>query len=361
MVNCDFCILGAGIAGLSLADALTEKDYSVVVLEKDEIGSGASGTPGGLVNPATGRKGKKIWKAEPCYQAIRQNLNKVLEFSSQPFFKNNGLLRPALSPKMARKMHQEYEKTDWPTGWCYWQNEQQIKERHPGINCVGGGLWLPIGLTADVKAYLKAYARFLQSAGVEVQTGVEINYHQKKDHWIIETSASTVKSHNLIFATGFATIDHPFWRFLPLEGVKGRLAVFKANKSLLNFDYSISSIGYIAHFGKGNKFVQGSTYEHYYNITRTDKEALQYLRSRTRKVLPNLAQNAKLIKQWTGVRTNTPNRKPVIGEHPVIKNLHLFTGLGSKGLMFGKFLARHYADHLRNGRSVYGEVSIGRF
>ena len=55
----DFCILGAGIAGLSLADALQEKGYRVIVLEKNDIASGASGSPGALVNPAAGRRAKK--------------------------------------------------------------------------------------------------------------------------------------------------------------------------------------------------------------------------------------------------------------------------------------------------------------
>jgi glycine/D-amino acid oxidase-like deaminating enzyme len=358
----DFCILGGGIAGLSLADALAEQDYSVILLENDDIASGASGTPGGLVNPATGRRGKKTWKAELCYAAISRNMEKVQEFSSSSFFKNNGLLRPALTTKMARKMHQEFNQTAWPDGWCDWKTEQQIKELHPGINCVEGGLWLPIACTVDVKAYLKAYALFLQEpADIEIQTHTKTDYHQLDGRWIIYTSKMRLKSKNLVFATGFATIDHPFWDFLPLEAVKGQVAAFKAPKSLLTFEHSISSMGYIARLDKTDEFIQGSTYEHHFDDLRTDRKGEEYLRSRSRKVLPKLAQNAKLVEQWAGVRVNTPDRKPVVGAHPEIKNLHLFTGLGSKGLMFGKFLANHYADHLKNGTPIFPEVSIRRF
>lgn len=99
----DFCILGSGIAGLSLADALVDHGYSVIILEKDDIATGASGTPGGLVNPATGRRGKKTWKAERCYKAILQNLKKVQDSSSQLFYQNNGLLRPPLPQKWLGK------------------------------------------------------------------------------------------------------------------------------------------------------------------------------------------------------------------------------------------------------------------
>jgi glycine/D-amino acid oxidase-like deaminating enzyme len=357
----DFCILGAGIAGLSLADAFAEQDFSIIVLEKDDIAFGASGTPGGLVNPATGRQGKKTWKAEVCYAAICRNLEKVQKFSSRPFYKKNGLLRPALSNKMARKMHREFDQTAWPNGWCYWQTEQQIKKHHPGINCVKGGLWLPIALTVDVKAYLKAYAQFLQAAGVEIQTHAKANYHRENGYWIIHTSNMHFRSKNLIFATGFSTIDHLFWNFLPLEGVKGQIAAFKATKSLLTFKHSISSMGYIARLDKTNGFIQGSTYEHNFDDLGTDEEGAKYLRSRTQKVLPELAQHAKLVKQWAGARVNTPDRKPVIGAHHKMKSLHVFTGLGSKGLMYGKFLANHYAKHLKSGSFVFPEVSIKRF
>ncbi|MDZ7681126.1 MAG: FAD-dependent oxidoreductase [Fodinibius sp.] len=66
----DFCILGAGLAGLSLADALAEKGFTTTVVDKSTVAAGASGTPGGLVNPATGRRAKKSWRAENCYTAI---------------------------------------------------------------------------------------------------------------------------------------------------------------------------------------------------------------------------------------------------------------------------------------------------
>src|SRR5699024_8464651 len=122
-----------------------------------------------------------------------------------------------------------------------------------------------------------------------------------------------------------------------------------------------SSMGYIARLGNADKFVQGSTYEHGFDNLQTDENGEKYLRSRTEKVLPDLAKNAKLIKQWAGARINTPDRKPVLGKHPEIEGLYVFTGLGSKGLMYGKFLAEHYADHLKNGSPLFPEVSIKRF
>ena len=46
-IRCDVLVVGAGFAGLSAAIELSRRGYSVVVLEADRVGSGASGRNGG--------------------------------------------------------------------------------------------------------------------------------------------------------------------------------------------------------------------------------------------------------------------------------------------------------------------------
>src|SRR5699024_2614472 len=134
----DFCVLGAGLAGLSVGDALQEHGFETIVVEKNAIGSGASGTPGGLVNPAIGRRGTKVWKAEEGAQAISDNLAKIQQHGDESFYQNNGLHRQALLEKMNQKIKEQNELTLWPDGWCQCKSEQEIKELHPDIQCVDG-------------------------------------------------------------------------------------------------------------------------------------------------------------------------------------------------------------------------------
>ena len=357
----DFCILGAGIAGLSMADALNEKGFSVCVIEKSTIAAGASGTPGGLVNPATGRRGTKTWKAEECHAAIEESLEKASSFTEHPFYRKNGVLRPALLKKMARKMRDQYDKTTWVEGWCQWKTEEEIKEMHPGINCVDGGLWLPHGLTVDVGAYLQALGKYLRQQGVKIFTQTDPSVQTEGDHWKIETGDQSIISTNLLHATGYETIHSTYWNHLPLHPIKGQVGLFEAPEELMSFDHSISSLGYIARLDDSNRFIQGSTYDHDFDDVIPNEEGLDYLRGRMKRTLPQLEEHAKLIQQWAGVRASTPNYKPILGRHPKHNNLHVFTGLGSKGLMYGKFLANHYAEHLTEEVSLYPSVSINRF
>lgn len=52
MVECDTVIIGGGLAGLTTALELARADVSVVVLEAEQVGFGASGRNGGIVSPS---------------------------------------------------------------------------------------------------------------------------------------------------------------------------------------------------------------------------------------------------------------------------------------------------------------------
>jgi len=57
----DVIIIGAGIAGATIAHALTQKNQKVLVIDKNGIASGGSGAAGAFVSPKIG-KGSSLQK-----------------------------------------------------------------------------------------------------------------------------------------------------------------------------------------------------------------------------------------------------------------------------------------------------------
>lgn len=352
--------MGAGLAGISLADALLRNGVSVCVIDVGEIASGASGTPLGLVNPATGRYGTKTWLAEECYHSIYSSLKETQAQTPAIFFRKSGVLRPALDEKIASKMKENYKSTNWPENWCQWLDEKEMYEVNKELSCVDGGIWLPVGLTVNISAYLKNKARILMQHEAKFITNAEYEITNKKHGFEISLSdGSKIQSANIIYTAGFDSIKNKYWDFLPLIAVKGQMATFKKT-SPLEFDYAISALGYIASLSE-SEFVIGSTYEHNFEHRNPDKNGLEYLTKRMSRVYPSLIEASTLTGQWAGVRASTPNRKPILGQHPENKNLFIFTGLGSKGLLYSAYLSEIMGNYLIDSAEVPDEISIERF
>ena len=70
----DVCVIGAGFTGLSTALNLAERGYSVIVLEAERVGFGASGRCGGLIG--SGQR-KDVLEAEDQFGYDTSKLQRV--------------------------------------------------------------------------------------------------------------------------------------------------------------------------------------------------------------------------------------------------------------------------------------------
>jgi glycine/D-amino acid oxidase-like deaminating enzyme len=356
----DFCVLGAGLAGLAVSKSLIESGASVCLIDVKDIASGASGTPLGLVNPATGRAGTKTWHAEECYDAVYDDLKEVQDSTDVRIFDKTGVLRPAQDEKMASRMHQNVTDQDWPEGWCSWLDSKEVKDTNPDIHCFEGAMWLPHALTVNTGAYLNTKARMLSEKGLTIYTDINYTLSKENDGFKMTISGSEdIHAKNVIHTTGSSTKESSYWDYLPIHPIKGQVAIFESPKTK-DFKFSISALGYIASISD-TRFVAGSTYEHNYDHLQPDNQGLSYLTNRLSGVYPVLFEEAKLVDQWAGVRASSPNKKPILGRHPEHENLFVFTCLGSKGLLYSAYLGKTLTNFILKGSAIPKEISLNRF
>lgn len=360
-VNSDAAILGAGIAGISIARSLSEKGLNVLLLDKSDAGSGASGAPLALLNPATGRRAKKAWEAEKCLYKSVDVLKNLQMKTTDPVFAQNSVVRPAIEKNLAKDFRESPQKYEWPDSWIEWLDKDIIKELIPGVACHEGGLRISPAATVHLPNYIKASILDLTEKGIRYIGNTNPNIVRAESGWDIQIGEYNFSASYLIHTAGKGIMDFVEWDFLNLECVKGQtLSVFFQDE--IPFRCSISAMGYIAHLpAYPRMLVIGSTYEHSFDHVNPDPEGKEYLLKKMRTILPGLSIDITGFEQWSGARMSTSNYLPVIGEHPQIKNLFVFTGLGSKGLMYGQHCADLLADHIIYRTPLPADLSPLRF
>tara|TARA_R110002124_G_scaffold46903_1_gene140201 strand:- start:344 stop:1462 length:1119 start_codon:yes stop_codon:yes gene_type:complete len=366
--NYAYCILGAGLAGLSLAKSLKKvSNCSILIIDPNGIAGGASGSPIGLVNPATGRYANQTWNAEVAVETVKSNLEEISASTTKKFFKKTGIIRPAMDQKIARRMQENLESTDWPKNWVRWLSVNELENKFPKLENTDGGLWVKEGFTVAIPNYLTALADFLKEKDVDIieHKSFELNKPDSSpdefQNWSISFSdeSTTIKAKNLIVTAGIKTKDFDFLKDLPLIPVKGQVSVYECEDEF-PYDAAVSALGYFATLD-GKTFVAGSTYEHKFEYEEPDDFGVEYISNRLLKVMPHLKGRIKLIDQWSGIRASTPDRMPIVGHHPDIRNCFVFAGLGSKGLLYSGFLSNIISLYFKNQGLIPDEVSIDRF
>ncbi len=358
----DFCILGAGLAGLSLAKSISDfKEADVLVLDPNGVAGGASGSPIGLVNPATGRYANQSWRAADSIHQTLKNLEDIASASNERFFKKSGVIRPALEDKIAERMKANLEESYWEPGWVEWLDEGEIESKYPGLNCVQGGVQVSCGVTVSIPEYLYSIKNHLTSKEhIEVIEGQAFDVKPHNNDWYITIKDGLkTRCKKLIVTAGIRTTDYDFFEALPLIPVKGQVLLMECDDHF-PYESAVSAGGYFASLD-GKTFVAGSTYEHKFDHENPDEYGEEYILRRLFKVMPQLKGKVKIIDRWAGVRASTPDRLPVLDKHPEIGNCYVMAGLGSKGLLYSSLLGYELAAHLTKESDLPTELSIDRF
>jgi glycine/D-amino acid oxidase-like deaminating enzyme len=69
----------------------------------------------------------------------------------------------------------------------------------------------------------------------------------------------------------------------------------------------------------------------------------------------------EVINQNWGIRPTTPDRRLLLGPHPLHKHRIIFNGLGTKGVSLAPYFSGQLAAWLEGESEITPEVNIGRF
>ncbi|MDE3046469.1 MAG: FAD-binding oxidoreductase [Verrucomicrobiota bacterium] len=316
-------IVGAGFAGLALTWHLLQKEMEVTLFDSEEGSASAVST--GLLNPFPAKLGIRSWRATEGMQATKELLEVAEKALGRSVAERTGVLRLALQESIKQAFRERANEDPE----AIWWDPEQVIEKVLGARPVPG-LWIPSGITVYSKLYLQGLRKACQKARFEKKVIGSLQELSSYDYAIL--------------AVGAGISRFPECAHLLLEPLKGQALLCSWPAGHL--PCGLAGLGHITSTEDPALCHIGSTYERGFADALPTPEAILKLKKQAAAFYPP-AENATVLHVEAGVRVC---RKQ--GYRPIVEQLGpkawVFTGLGSRGLLYHALLARDLATHLTN-------------
>jgi glycine/D-amino acid oxidase-like deaminating enzyme len=351
----DVVIVGAGIVGAACADEFAGRGMRVAVVDREGIGSGATGAAMGHIvvmddseaQFALTRYSQQLW------HKLQNELPDDVEYEQR------GTIWIAADDdemQEVRRKHDHYSARGVPAQAL---DSGDLRRLEPNLReGLAGGLLVP----EDCILYPPAAARFLieraQSRGAELRLGCAVV--QIGDGRVRFTDGSVISAEAIINAAGPNSTD--LMPELPVRKRKGHLAITDrypgfAHHQLVELGYLKSahsvasdSVAFNIQPRRNGQVVVGSSRQYGAENTGVDAPILSRMLDRAQQYLPGLA-GTTIIRSWSGFRAATLDKLPLIGPWPRDKSLFIATGHEGLGITTSLATARILADQLSGAAS----------
>jgi tRNA 5-methylaminomethyl-2-thiouridine biosynthesis bifunctional protein len=366
----DRCVvIGAGLAGASVAAALARRGWQVQVLDQANTpAAGASGLPVGLVVPQVSR--------DDCVlsRLSRAGARLMLQQASEMLVKGKDW---GPSGVLERQIDGEPQlPPQWPADGLTWSQEMPDADMSNANCSVGPGLWHPHGAWIKPAELVKAW---LAQSGITFQGGVQVAaLRQRNGGWdVLDDTGECITSVNQVVlanASGaFELLSELQQTNNTVKGLRSNLFETQAMRGLLTWagdsgaDQATETHGFPAFpvngsgslipaipVAQGTAWFMGSSYQDATETERSDVDNHAINLAHLRQLLPEVANRlgpafeSDGVNAWKGVRCVTVDRLPVVGSLQVNgqAGLWICAGMGSRGLSFSALCAELLAARM---------------
>ncbi len=348
----DVVIVGAGIVGSAIAEALARTDHTVLILDRDRGLTGATGRGMGHLVALDGPPGQlelcrlslELWRRKKWGETVQWNPTGTLWVAE-----NDQDLAAARAKQSA--LAEGGVVSNLVTTAELRRIEPLLAEN------LAGGLLVP----NDAVVYPPAAARQLLEDAEHhgARLDLDATVSRVGDGEVRLARGETIHSRHIVIAAGWESSGllaklSPDVRVVPKKGELGITwrSPFSVNHQLVELGYMRSahasagdSVAFNAQPRPGGQTLVGSSRSLSDSTRRVDPERVSRMMKRAVRFLPFLAQ-LPWVRCWSGFRPATADHLPLIGPHPHDPTLLLATGHEGLGITQSLGTARLICDHI---------------
>jgi hypothetical protein len=342
-----FIIVGRGLAATCLMHQFYKQDISFIVIGNNQL-SLSSRVAAGIWNPVVFKRLTSSWMAKDLIfklEAFYSNCEKILD---KKFVNYRELIKPFTEEqeKVLWQKKSQNELIDFLDNEIYSANEQ-----HQNFKIINQYGKVKKAGSLDVPSFIDATDTYFKNKIInETFDYDQLSIQQN------EIKYKEIVSKNIIFCEGYLVKNNPYFNWIPLVPAKGETITIKTDGiKLKNFIFNRD--GFIVDI-ENSTYKVGATYEWQKLNDDISEEGLKTLKQKLDKMIESPYQ---IISHEAGVRPSSKDRRPIIGPHPKFKNLFVFNGLGSKGVMLAPYFSENFVLFYLEKEKLNTEVNIQRF
>ena len=354
-VGADVVVVGGGIAGVSTAYFLGEAGFKCVVVERDSVGSHASGFAYGglssLVGPGptlpVAAEGMRLHRQ--LSQSLPEETGTNIEFRDRPS------LSLAFSEEETEAAKDGLAWKQVQEGYAVrWLGPEEVGSVEPqaSSNTFGG---VYVEGTAHVEPYrlMLALTQASEKRRATIVTGRVTGLMRQGDRVTgVTLEDGEIAAPHVVLAMGpWAEAASPWLGLpIPIRPLKGQILRLRASGPPIRC--SLSWGGYYATTKPDGLVWAGTTEEEEVGFDeRTTSEAREQITRSLLRMAPSLT-DAELVRQTACLRPITPDRLLLLGKVPNREGVYLATGAGRQGVLLGPAMGRITADLITSGGST---------
>ena len=332
-------VIGGGVAGLGIGWKLARAGASVTVLERSQVGNGATTASGGMIAAAAELGGAGSPEvalartADALWPAFKDDLEK--ESKVEIGYRRNGALLV--------RMHIEAESAHRAlSGVTETLDASEARALEPLLGeDIDGAVLAPQEAEVDSQALCRALAVAFVRAGGQVlsnETAVRFEFDGRRVTGIA-TPFGVHRADAFVLAMGAwsSRIEGlPREAVPPITPVKGEIVVLAPPSGSAIPNHVIWGNGIYA-VPRGGRLLVGATMELAGFDTILTQAALQWLYRQSTGLMPGLA-SWRLAEHWAGLRPASPDGLPLLGQ-TAVEGLYVASGQFRNGILFAPAVA----------------------
>lgn len=334
----DVIIIGGGVNGCSIVYYLARVGKSVLLLERERLAGKASSAAAGMLGAQVevteeGALFDIAKESRAMFPSLQYELKEHSGIDIELVQK--GMLKLAMNEEEAKHLKSTIAFQQKLGERAEWLAPEQVAEREGQLSdALVGAMDIPMDGHVNPERLTHAFAKSAINLGAVVKEYVEVYSLLSDGDSVkgVETSSGTIYGENVVVAAGAWSkrLLSECGVTVPAYPVKGECFSVITDRPLLASTIFTESCYLVPK--SGNRLVIGATM-----IPDTFSEnvtvgGLFQLMEEAFRVLPAL-KSATFERSWSGLRPQTGDGLPYLGQHPNYKNLVIATGHYRNGIL----------------------------